>query len=178
MLFYLLPVDEVAQLFQQLGYSMDQDTVQKTINYYYRRTSHGSTLSRVVHAWILARLNPQLSWQLFVEALESDVSDIQEGTTAEGIHTGVMAGTLDLIQRCYMGMEMREGVVWFNPCLPEALSQGVSFRFQYRRCWFSIRATRQTIHVTFDSGRQPTAKIGICGQIHEVQQGEAREFSV
>ena len=178
MLFYLLPVDEVAQLFQQLGYSMDQDTVQKTINYYYRRTSHGSTLSRVVHAWILARLNPQLSWQLFVEALESDVSDIQEGTTAEGIHTGVMAGTLDLIQRCYMGMEMREGVVWFNPCLPEALSQGVSFRFQYRRCWFSIRATRQTIHVTFDSGRPPTAKIGLCGRIHEVQQGEAREFSV
>ncbi len=178
MLFYLLPVNEVAQLFQQLGYPLDQDTVQNNINYYYRRTSHGSTLSRVVHAWILARRNPQLSWQLFVEALESDVSDIQAGTTAEGIHTGVMAGTLDLIQRCYMGMEMRDEVVWFDPCLPKALSQGVSFRFQYRRCWFSIRATRQTIHVTFDSGRQPTAKIGICGRIHEVQQGEAREFSL
>ncbi len=178
MLFYLLPVDEIAQLFQRLGYPLDQDTVQKNINYYYRRTSHGSTLSRVVHAWILARLDPQLSWQLFVEALESDFNDIQEGTTAEGIHTGVMAGTLDLIQRCYMGMEMRDEALWFNPCLPQALAQGVSFRFQYRRCWFSIRATRQTIRVTFDSGRQSKAKIGVGGRIHEVQQGETLEFSL
>jgi trehalose/maltose hydrolase-like predicted phosphorylase len=36
-------------------------------------------------------------------ALESDVGDIQGGTTQEGIHMGVMAGTLDLIQRGYVG---------------------------------------------------------------------------
>jgi trehalose/maltose hydrolase-like predicted phosphorylase len=38
----------------------------------------------------------------FEEALQSDLSDIQHGTTAEGIHLGAMAGTLDLVQRALM----------------------------------------------------------------------------
>ena len=33
----------------------------------------------------------------FAEALQSDVSDIQQGTTAEGVHLGAMAGTVDLV---------------------------------------------------------------------------------
>jgi hypothetical protein len=35
-------------------------------------------------------------------ALESDVGDIQGGTTQEGIHMGVMAGTLDELRRIYL----------------------------------------------------------------------------
>ena len=178
MLFYLLPVDEVRRLFQQLGYRMDGDAVRKNIDYYFQRTSHGSTLSRVVHAWVLARIDPQRSWQLFLEALESDINDIQGGTTAEGIHTGVMAGTIDLVQRCYMGMETRDDTVWFQPCLPEALSAGLAFRFQYRGNWFSVRATQHTLHVTFDSGWHPPARIGIAGQVSELRPGETRAFAL
>jgi hypothetical protein len=35
-------------------------------------------------------------------ALESDVGDIQGGTTQESIHMGVMAGTLDELLRVYL----------------------------------------------------------------------------
>jgi len=38
-------------------------------------------------------------------ALESDVGDVQGGTTKEGIHMGVMSGTLDLVQRGFIGSE-------------------------------------------------------------------------
>ena len=31
---------------------------------------------------------------------------------------GVMAGTLDLVQRIYLGAEIRDGVLFFNPRLP------------------------------------------------------------
>ncbi len=178
MLFYLLPVDEVMRLLGQLGYSLDPATLRATIDYYFRRTSHGSTLSRVVHAWVLARIDPQRSWQLFLEALESDLNDIQGGTTAEGIHAGVMAGTIDLVQRCYLGMETRGDTVWFDPCLPEALSAGLTFRFQYRGNWFSVRATHHTLHVTFDSGWHPPARIGIAGQVSELGPGETRTFAL
>jgi len=51
-------------------------------------------------------------------APESDVADIQGGTTSEGIHLGAMAGTVDLIQRCYTGIEIRDGHLWLNPILP------------------------------------------------------------
>ena len=178
MLLYLLPEDEVIRLLGQLDYPLDSATLRATINYYFQRTSHGSTLSRVVHAWVLARTDPQRSWQLFLEALESDINDIQGGTTAEGIHTGVMAGTLDLVQRCYMGMETRGDTVWFRPCLPEALSSGLAFRFQYRGNWFSVSVTQQTLSVTFDSGWHHPARIGIAGQVSELRPGETRTFAL
>ena len=178
MLLYLLPEDEVIRLLGQLGYPLDHATLRTTIDYYFQRTSHGSTLSRVVHAWVLARIDPQRSWQLFLEALESDIDDIQGGTTAEGIHAGVMTGTIDLIQRCYMGMETRGDTVWFQPCLPEALSSGLAFRFQYRGNWFSVSATQQRLSVTFDSGWHPPARIGIAGQVSELRPGETQVFAL
>ena len=33
----------------------------------------------------------------------SDIADSQQGTTAEGIHLGAMAGSVDILQRCYTG---------------------------------------------------------------------------
>ena len=64
---------------------------------------------------------PASFWELFVQALHSDVSNVRGGTTAEGIHLGAMAGTLDLVQRCYTGLETRQVVLRFNPVIPEEL---------------------------------------------------------
>ena len=47
----------------------------------------------------------------FVEALRSDVADVQGGTTAEGIHLAAMAGTVDVLQRCFAGVETRGDVL-------------------------------------------------------------------
>ena len=44
MLFYLFPDAELKRLFDQLGYEFSRDIARKTIEYYDRRTSHGSTL--------------------------------------------------------------------------------------------------------------------------------------
>ncbi len=100
MLFYLFSAEEVVRLFERLGYAFDPDLIPRNVAYYESRTSHGSTLSRVVNAWVLARSDRRRSWQLFAEAIESDVADIQGGTTSEGIHLGAIAGTVDLMQRC------------------------------------------------------------------------------
>ena len=71
------------------------------------------------------------SWEFFLEALESDVSDIQGGTTAEGIHLGAMVGSLDLLQRCYTGLDTRHDILWFNPLLPDELPS-LHFDLRYR----------------------------------------------
>ena len=55
MLFYLFSSEELGELFTRLGYPLDRDTIPKTIIYYAARTSHGSTLCRVVYSWVLAR---------------------------------------------------------------------------------------------------------------------------
>ncbi|MEV0168855.1 glycoside hydrolase family 65 protein [Nonomuraea fuscirosea] len=121
MLFYLLTAGELTDTLQRLGYSADAGLIPRTISYYLDRTSHGSTLSAVVHAWVLARSDRARSWQFLGEALLSDVHDVQGGTTAEGIHLGAMAGTLDMLQRCYLGLEPRPDGLHLEPLLPERL---------------------------------------------------------
>jgi trehalose/maltose hydrolase-like predicted phosphorylase len=88
MLFYLFPDAELKRIFDRLGYEFSPDIARRTIEYYDRRCSHGSTLSLIVHAGVLAGIDPESSWQRFIAALHSDLDDIQGATTPEGIHTG------------------------------------------------------------------------------------------
>jgi trehalose/maltose hydrolase-like predicted phosphorylase len=132
MLFYLLSQDELAGIVEQLGYRWDPMLIPRSVDFYLQRTAHGSTLSKLVHAWVLARTDHTTAWQLFLEALESDVSDVQGGTTQEGIHLGAMVGTVDLLQRGFTGLETRGDVLRFDPFLPGEL-QELRFRIRYRQ---------------------------------------------
>jgi trehalose/maltose hydrolase-like predicted phosphorylase len=114
---------------------------------------------------------------LFTEALEGDVNDIQGGTTPEGIHLGAMAGTVDLVQRCYTGIETRDGVLWLNPCLPEDL-RGLAFSLRYRNHWLRLEITRDTLRVSFCKGWAGTARVGFRNTVYEFAQGDTREFSL
>ncbi|MGP3918550.1 pyridoxamine 5'-phosphate oxidase family protein [Nonomuraea sp. 10N515B] len=131
MLCYLLTGDELTGILRGLGYPVEPGLLPRTISYYLERTSHGSTLSAVVHAWVLSRANRAQSWRFFTEALHSDIKDVQGGTTAEGIHLGAMGGTLDLLQRCYLGLELRRDGLRLDPLLPGRLgllSMPIRFR--------------------------------------------------
>ena len=55
MLIYLFSPREMGELFDRLGYLVDEACLDRTIDYYLTRTSNGSTLSQVVHAWVVAR---------------------------------------------------------------------------------------------------------------------------
>lgn len=79
-------------------------------------------MKRVIDSWVLAHSDRAGSWRVFLEALKSDLADIQGGTTAEGIHLGAMAGTVDLVQRGYTGIVTRGDTLWLNPRLPDGLA--------------------------------------------------------
>lgn len=145
MLLYLLPAEELLAILERLGYPAEPGLIPRTARYYLARTSHGSTLSAVVHAWVLARSDRARSWRFFAEALTSDIKDVQHGTTAEGIHLGAMAGTLDLVQRCYLGLEVRGDGLRVNPLLPDGLGT-VSLALQ-------VRGTRFVIDADTDAAR-------------------------
>jgi trehalose/maltose hydrolase-like predicted phosphorylase len=153
MLFQLLAADELYALLDRLGYPHDRGTIPRTIAYYLDRTCHGSTLSKVVHSWVLARADRRRAWSYFLEALESDISDVQGGTTGEGIHLGAMAGTLDLLQRGFTGLETRGDVLRFDPYLPDALA-GMRFRMRYRRhTEMEVVINHETLTVGGSAGR-------------------------
>ena len=81
----------------------------------------------------------------FAEALQSDVSDIQQGTTAEGVHLGAMAGTVDLVQRVSTGIEVTGDVLRLNPQLPQELER-LDMRIRYRGHSLDLRLTRDDAH--------------------------------
>lgn len=95
------------------------------------RTSHGSTLSSVVHGWVLAREEGPDAWRYCEEALLSDVADIQGGTTGEGIHLGAMVSTLDLIERGVAGLEAGPDGLRIDPSALREVPR-CSFTFCYR----------------------------------------------
>jgi beta-phosphoglucomutase family hydrolase len=155
MLFYLFSAEELGELFARLGYSFARDTIPRNVAYYARRTSHGSTLCRVVHAWVLARSDRPRALRFFAEALQSDVTDIQQGTTAEGVHLGAMAGTVDLVERVSTGIEVTGDVLRLNPRLPEEIDR-LEMRLRYRGHSLDLRLTRDALTLRArDRGPQP-----------------------
>ena len=177
MLFYLLSAEELTEIFRQLDYPFEYDTIPKNIDYYMQRTSHGSTLSRVVHSWVLARSDRPGSWKLFCEALQSDVSDIQGGTTPEGIHLGAMAGTVDQLQRGYTGIVTRGDVLYFNPCLPEDLKR-LKLNIRYRSHFLEIEMTNEILRVSTIRGEEKPIMIGVFDKSYELPPGSGREFTL
>jgi trehalose/maltose hydrolase-like predicted phosphorylase len=131
MLLYLLSAEELTATLNRLDYPFDPTMIPATVDYYLARTTHGSTLSHVVHAWVLARANRRASWHLFREALDADLSDRQNGTTGEGIHLGAMAATADILQRCYPGLQTRDDALRLHPVLPDPLTH-LTFDLRYR----------------------------------------------
>jgi alpha,alpha-trehalase len=175
MLFYLFSSEELTQLFEQLGYDFDPKSIPRQIDYYLQRTAHGSTLSWVAHAWVLARANRRKSWRLFESALDSDIADIQGGTTPEGIHLGAMAGTVDLLQRCYLGVEPRGGILHVNPALPEDLWRLVT-TIRYRGHTLDVDVESDTMRI---ASRQETADpitIGYRGRFRQLSPGSLACF--
>jgi trehalose/maltose hydrolase-like predicted phosphorylase len=178
MLFFLFPEEELKEIFERLDYEYDAETASKNVSYYSERTSHGSTLSFIVHAHILATVDPEASWKMFLTALESDIGDIQDGTTQEGIHMGVMAGTLDLIQRGYLGSKVREGALYFDPKLTDRL-EGLSFSMRFRGAPLDVKLGdgKLRVFVNDDDGKGQV-EVGVGEEVRTIKTGEGYDFDL
>ncbi|MFF1341989.1 glycoside hydrolase family 65 protein [Streptomyces sp. NPDC058290] len=166
MLGYLFRPAELYKIFARLGYPLDADIWRATVSYYLARTSHGSTLSSLVHGWVLARQKGEDAWPLCQEALLSDVTDIQGGTTGEGIHLGAMGGTLDLVERVVAGLGACADGLRVDP-VPLGDVPRSTFTFCYRG--------HRGIRVRFLPGRFGiSVPASPCDPVHLVLPGDRR----
>ncbi|KAB1149731.1 glycoside hydrolase family 65 protein [Streptomyces luteolifulvus] len=172
MLGYLFSPAELRGLFRRLGHRLDDDIWRRTVDYYMHRTSHGSTLSGLVHGWVLARARRAEAWAFCQEALRGDIADVQGGTTAEGIHLGAMAGTLDLVQRGLTGLETRDGALWLHPVpLPELSSYGFAIRYQGH--WgVRLRLEREQLEIAVPSSDLAPIDVRLPDREVSLQPGE------
>ena len=91
---------------------------------------------------------------------------------------GVMAGTLDLVQRIYLGTEIRDEVVYFDPRLTDRLD-GLSLPMQFRRTAdqggdrgerADGRRPRRRLH--------PPVRVGVGDDVRELSAGERCTFTI
>ncbi|MER6310430.1 glycosyl hydrolase family 65 protein [Streptomyces sp. NPDC001657] len=178
MLGYLFSPAELAAVFHRLGYPLDEDLWHATVDYYLSRTSHGSTLSALVHAWVLARVQRPDAWAYCEEALDGDVADVQGGTTAEGIHLGAMAGSLDLVQRGLTGLETREEALWLDPAPLPQLSK-FAVRIRYRRHWdVDLRIRAEQVGIAVPESDLPPVRVRLRDRSFLIAPGTARRLDL
>jgi alpha,alpha-trehalase len=174
MMFYLLPPKDVGRIFRQLGYPFEPDTIRKTVEYYLPRTSHGSTLSKVVHASVIDRIDRAHSWDLFQEALQADFADVQGGTTPEGIHLGAMGGTLDIVFRHYAGIDTTGDMIAFYPRMPEEL-QRLRMRVRHRGRWYGLEVTQDRFVLELEPGPQGPVRVRVFSDEPQLNPGDRYE---
>jgi len=167
MAFYNLDDAEVRKILEELGYQMKDEYLKENLAYYLARTSHGSTLSRVVHALLANMIGDRdLSWELYQDALSSDYNDIQGGTTAEGIHMGVMAGTVLIAIYAYAGLNLRGENIRINPNMPKAW-KGLKFGFSFKGKRFILNVKSDEIEISTLSKDLFNCDVEINGSIYK-----------
>ncbi|WP_125604733.1 glycosyl hydrolase family 65 protein [Lapidilactobacillus bayanensis] len=150
MLIYNFGAQVTADLIKQLGYSLPENWLRLNRDYYLARTVHGSTTSRPVFAGIDVALGETQRASEFLEtAIKSDYDDIQGGTTAEGIHIGVMGETLAVIQNGFAGVDLRGEQVTVDPLLPQTW-ENLSFTQRFRGVLLNFNFTQQQVMIKAD----------------------------
>jgi len=173
MTFYNLDKDQVDQILKDLGYILPEDYLRKNMEYYLARTSHGSTLSRVVHAQLADMIGDRkLSWELYSDALSSDYNDIQGGTTAEGIHAGVMAGTIMIAISTFAGVDTRGEVLSINPDLPDSWKT-ISFKLRFKRVKYQFDISKDRLRILTDKN----TNVLVLGNKYELTKDKTTEIN-
>jgi alpha,alpha-trehalase len=201
MLGFLFSQNELEELVERLGYEKSCVALDRLADFYMPRTANDSTLSRIPHIWVLSRLDrlqaakllnschfceredeqhihiedqDDSSGNMFYQALGSDYFDVaSRGTARTGIHMGAMAGTLDIVQRCYTGLNARGDILWLDPMLPKPLIR-LSFALRYRGQELSFDINHDKIQVHAQHLAARPIKIGYGEDVYELNAGDTK----
>ena len=180
MMFYVLAAEEVCHILNQLGCRVDDalKLLQDNYIYYEPRTSHGSTLSKVVHTLIASYFHAgATAWDWFMEAMQSDIFDAQGGTTIEGIHCGVMAGSLDAITRYFAGVDLSSNIPEISPNLP-AHWTNLAFKICHRKIWYDFEFSKKAVKVKVAGKDKKPVSLKISGKIIRILPGQTRSVQI
>lgn len=180
MMFYALAPEAIVDILRRLGHDVGDPAtlLRSNYDYYEGRTSHGSTLSKVVHALISSHFGDDATaWQWFVEALVSDIHDTQGGTTFEGIHTGVMAGTLDIVTRYFAGVDVSGDLLSVQPHLPAHWTRLV-LKVRFKGDLYGLCLTPGSVRIELLESNRDAVHLNVQGRRVELVPGSSRTMNL
>jgi len=109
----------------------DIDTIKRNFEFYEPRTVHESSLSPCVHSILASRIGKhEKAYELYLRTSRLDLDDYNN-EVKEGLHITSMGGTWMSVVYGFGGMKIRDGLLSFDPRLPENW-KGLSFKILYR----------------------------------------------
>jgi len=177
MLFYLLGPTGVVKELRRMGYDMSDEEVESTIDYYVAHSTNGSSLSRVANAAVLGMIGREDAWNEWQEALRIDIDDTQWGSTAEGIHLGAMAGTVDVIVRAFAGVLIRFNRIEFYPNLPKHVADA-RFRVLFQGQIIEVYVTHTELTLVSRSRETHSVSVFVNGESHTLEGGARLTFQL
>lgn len=175
MLLYLFSPAVLHDLLERLGYPMDKPAMKRTLDYHMARITHESSLSKVVCAGALSYHDAELSWQYFCETLEVDMSDRPDQGTLDGVHLGAMAGSLDVAQRHFLGVQPELDGLRIYPCVPPAL-RDLRLCFRYRGALFIARLMDAEVEIRSYADNPDTIRLHHAGGSALLEPGKLLRF--
>ena len=134
------------------------DTIRRNFDYYEPRTVHESSLSPCVHAILAARLgNGEKAYEFYLRTARLDLDDYNNDTE-DGCHITSMAGTWMSVVEGFAGMRVREGILVFNPFLPEQW-KSFSFKIGFRGALLNVTVTKDKVDISNQSGTEARVQI-------------------
>jgi trehalose/maltose hydrolase-like predicted phosphorylase len=112
----------------------------------------------------------ETAWSWFAEALKSDIQDTQGGTTQEGIHCGVMAGTIDTVTRYFTGIAFHNDMLNVRPNLP-AHWKRFETNLTFRGSWYRIVMSTESVSITLTESTAGELPALICGHTVTLKKG-------
>ncbi|WP_051231559.1 glycosyl hydrolase family 65 protein [Stutzerimonas azotifigens] len=162
MLLYLFTPEQLCELAARLGYRMSVEDVQRTARHHLANVTHESSLSLAVCAGALARVDPDESWRHFHRCLRVDLDAPPGSGTTEGVHLGAMAGSLDVLQRHYLGIRPTPDGLRLDPAPPAALPD-VTLAVQFRGARLRVALEGERLRVEADAGNPQPCPIAYPG---------------
>jgi maltose phosphorylase len=129
----------------------DNETIRKNFDFYEPMTVHESSLSPCVHVILASKLGyKQRAYELYLRTARLDLDDYNNDTE-DGLHITSMAGTWMSVVKGFGGMRVKNGVLHFNPFMPDQW-ESYSFRLEFRGRVIKARISKTKTETILESG--------------------------
>jgi len=124
----------------------DAETIQRNFDFYEPRTVHESSLSPCVHSILACRIaRIDKAYEMYLRTSRLDLDDYNN-EVAEGLHITSMGGTWMSVVYGFGGMKIREGLLSFEPMLPEKWN-ALSFKILYRERTLKVSIEKKRVSI-------------------------------
>jgi maltose phosphorylase len=148
----------------------DIETIKRNFYFYESRTVHESSLSPCIHSILASKIGDvEKAYDLYLRTSRLDLDDYNNEVD-EGLHITSMAGTWLSVVEGFGGMRIVDGMLHFNPVIPEQW-KSFSFKILFRGTLLKIIVDKEKIFLENQSEKD--ISLFINGNLYEAKNHQS-----